>query len=162
MKCPCGTELDLTACCGPALSGERPAPTAEALMRSRYSAYALKNVKYILETCDDRAREEVDETATRNWSERTEWLKLEVLSTKDGGEHDDSGEVEFVARFRDERGKEHSHHEHSTFTRRDGRWLYVDGKMQQNTPTVRESPKVGRNELCPCGSGKKYKKCHAA
>ena len=162
MKCPCGTDLDLTACCGPALSGERPAPTAEALMRSRYSAYALKNVPYILETCDDQAREEVDESATRNWSERTEWLKLEVLSTKAGGEQDQTGEVEFIARFRDERGKEHSHHEHSRFTRRDNRWFYADGKMQQNVPVMREGPKVGRNDPCACGSGKKYKKCHGA
>jgi SEC-C motif-containing protein len=162
MKCPCGSDLELSACCGPALSGERPAPTAEALMRSRYTAYALKDVPYILETCDEEARGEVDEAATRNWAERTEWLGLTIVSTQAGGEHQDRGEVEFIARFRDERGREHTHHEHSTFRKHDGRWFYVDGKMQDKAPVVRESPKVGRNDPCPCGSGKKYKKCHGA
>src|SRR5690349_6659067 len=99
MQCPCGSELGLEACCGPAISGERPAPTAEALMRSRYTAYTQKKGSYIVETHDPDSREEVDEKATQRWAEETECLQLQVLSTKDGGEKDERGEVEFVARF---------------------------------------------------------------
>jgi SEC-C motif-containing protein len=159
MKCPCGTDLAFEACCGPLISGERQAPTAEALMRSRYSAYARKNTQYVVDSHDPETRADLDAEATRGWAERTEWLKLEVLATRAGGETDDTGEVEFVARFRDERDREHSHHERSTFIRRDGRWYYQDGVTPQKTPVTRAMPKVGRNDACPCGSGKKYKKC---
>jgi SEC-C motif-containing protein len=159
MKCPCGTDLALEACCGPIISGERAAPTAEALMRSRYSAYAQKNTQYVIDTHDPEGRADLDPEGTSDWAERTEWLKLDVLNTKAGGENDDTGEVEFVARFRDERGKEHSHHELSTFIRREGRWYYQDGATPEKTPITRATPKIGRNDTCPCGSGKKYKKC---
>jgi SEC-C motif-containing protein len=162
MKCPCGTDLELDACCGPVIAGKRPAPTAEALMRSRYSAYALKNADYILDSHDPQRRGELEPDATRQWAERTQWLGLAVLGTKAGGEHDDRGEVEFVARFRDERGVEHRHHERSTFVRREGRWYFHDGEVQPQAPIKRDAPKVGRNDPCPCGSGKKYKKCCGA
>jgi SEC-C motif-containing protein len=162
MKCPCGTELEFDACCGPIIAGERPAPTAEALMRSRYSAYAQKQVDYIVESHDPQTRGDLDENATADWADRTEWLKLEILNTEKGGESDDTGVVEFVARFRDERGKEHSHHERSTFVRRDGRWYYEDGDTPKSIPVTRGGPKVGRNDPCPCGSGKKFKKCCGA
>jgi SEC-C motif-containing protein len=159
MKCPCGSDVALEACCGPAISGERPAPTAEALMRSRYTAYTQKKGGYIVETHDPATRDEVDEKATQRWAEETEWLQLQVLSTEKGGEQDEDGKVEFVARFKDTRGREHSHHEHSTFKRVDGRWYYHDGEVQKQSPIKRAAPKVGRNDPCPCGSGKKYKKC---
>jgi SEC-C motif-containing protein len=161
-NCPCGSGRSLADCCGPILSGERLAPTAEALMRSRYSAYVQKNVEYILSSCDDDARAEVDEDATRDWAERTDWLQLEIVDTSAGGEQDQFGEVEFVARFRDEKGREHKHHELSTFVRKDGRWYYHDGDIKQDVPVTRSAPKVGRNDACPCGSGKKYKKCCGA
>jgi SEC-C motif domain protein len=162
MKCPCGTELELDACCGPIIAGKRPAATAEALMRSRYSAYAQKNAAYIIESHDPETRGELEPDATRQWADRTQWLQLEVLATEAGGEHDQNGEVEFVARFRDERGQEHSHHERSTFVRREGRWYFHDGVIQPQAPIKRAEPKVGRNDPCPCGSGKKYKKCCGA
>ncbi len=128
-------------------------------MRSRYSAYALRNVQYIIDSCDESTREGVDVEATREWAERTQWLGLEIISTKDGRERDEQGEVEFIARFRDERGREHSHHERSTFKQRDGCWYYLDGTLQKSPPVKRSTAKVGRNDLCPCGSGKKHKKC---
>jgi SEC-C motif-containing protein len=131
-------------------------------MRSRYSAYAVKNVAYILESHDPATRAELDPEATGEWAERSEWLSLAVLNTKAGGEQDQTGEVEFMARFRDKTGKEHSHHELSTFKRVDGRWYYEDGVLPKQTPIKRTEPKVGRNDLCPCGSGKKYKKCCGA
>jgi SEC-C motif-containing protein len=162
MKCPCGTDLELDACCGPIIAGTRAAPTAEALMRSRYTAYAQKNPAYIIESHDPETRGDLEPDATRQWAESTQWLALEVLATQAGGEQDEQGEVEFVARFRDERGREHSHRERSTFVRREGRWYFHDGVIQAQAPIKREAPKVGRNDACPCGSGKKYKKCCGA
>ena len=127
-------------------------------MRSRYTAYALKKPEYILETHDPEKRDDADFDATRDWAERTTWLELQVLSTEAGGESDERGRVEFVARFADDKGGEHRHHERSEFVRREGRWYFHDGKLVA-TPAVRSAPKVGRNDPCPCGSGKKYKKC---
>jgi SEC-C motif-containing protein len=144
------------------ISGERPAATAEALMRSRYTAYDQKNVGYIVESHDPATRGELDPDATREWADQSEWLSLLVLKTEAGGETDQEGVVEFVARFRDGKGREHSHHERSTFARHEGRWFYRDGELQRALPIKRETPKVGRNDLCPCGSGKKYKKCCGA
>ena len=162
MDCPCGNELKYEECCGPIIEGERPAKTAEALMRSRYSAYVKKEVEYITESHDPEGRDTIDEDATREWANTTEWLKLEILGTEAGGEKDDKGEVEFVARFRDRTGREHSHHERSRFIKRDARWYYQDGDVQKQAPVVRGAPKVGRNDPCTCGSGKKYKKCCGA
>jgi SEC-C motif-containing protein len=163
MKCPCGTDLELDACCGPLLAGARAAATPEALMRSRYTAYAVKNARYIVDTHDPQTRDDVDEDEIRNWANRSEWLSLQVLATKAGGADDDRGEVEFIARFRDDRSsKEHAHHERSTFVKREGRWYYQDGETPAQAPVTRSAPKVGRNDPCPCGSGKKYKKCCGA
>jgi SEC-C motif-containing protein len=131
-------------------------------MRSRYSAYALKKIEHIFATHDPETRDDVDETGTRDWAARTTWQSLEIVGTKDGGPNDDHGEVEFIARFADEKGRDLSHHERSTFVRREGRWYFVDGVTPKQAPAKRSEPKVGRNDPCPCGSGKKYKKCHGA
>jgi SEC-C motif-containing protein len=160
MSCPCGSGLELSACCGPIIDGSRFAATPEALMRSRYSAYALQKTEHILATHDPETRDDVDDAATRDWAARTTWQSLEIVDSKDGGPNDDHGEVEFIARFADEKGRELSHHERSTFVRREGRWYFVDGVTPKQAPQKRSEPKVGRNEPCPCGSGKKYKKCH--
>src|SRR5262245_36890559 len=122
MTCPGGSGAALEACCGPIIAGKRPAPTAAALMRSRYTAYATKQIDRVLATHDPETREEVDEAGTRSWAARTTWQSLEIVSTKDGGPEDEAGEVEFVARFQDERGRDLVHHERSTFVKREGRW----------------------------------------
>jgi SEC-C motif-containing protein len=67
--------------------------------------------------------------------------------------------VEFIAKYAID-GNDFKHHERATFRRIDGDWFYMDGDMVKPKPVVRDKPKVGRNEPCPCGSGKKYKKCH--
>jgi SEC-C motif-containing protein len=162
MECPCGTGLPLTDCCGPIVAGERPAPTAEALMRSRYTAYVQQNISYIAESHDPEKRDDFDESATGDWARRATWLGLEIVSTEAGGEGDERGQVEFVARFRDDRGLEHKHHERSQFVRRNGRWYFQDGELQTHAPVARTQPKIGRNDPCPCGSGKKHKKCCGA
>jgi SEC-C motif-containing protein len=161
--CPCGSGKDLEACCGPVLAGE-PAATAEALMRSRYTAYVHGNVDHIMKTYTPKALAGVDRASTEKWSRESTWLGLSVLSTDGGGPDDDEGTVEFVARFKDGADKpEQSHHERARFVRsaRDRRWLYAEGKVV-GPPPVRRDPRPGRNDPCTCGSGKKWKKCHGA
>ena len=130
-------------------------------MRSRYAAYTLQEIDYIVATHDPATVSEVDRDSTAQWAKEATWLGLEIVSTRDGGAGDDTGEVEFIARYRVEAG-EAVHHERSSFRRIDGKWFYVTGDMVKAKPVVRAAPKVGRNEPCPCGSGAKYKKCHGA
>ncbi|MES9980019.1 MAG: YchJ family metal-binding protein, partial [Candidatus Thiodiazotropha sp. 6PLUC5] len=91
----------------------------------------------------------------------SEWLKLEVVETDKGTADDEEGSVEFIATYK-ERGTIRPHHEISHFTRVDGKWYFVDGELVSPKTEVRKQPKVGRNEPCPCGSGKKFKKCCGA
>lgn len=153
--CPCGSGLTLDACCGPYVSGEKNAPTAEALMRSRYTAYVLGNAQYLHDTLakaqqgDDELSEDEIKAAT--------WQKLTIRDTEGGLEDDERGIVEFVAQYKAS-GTQHVHHERSSFIREDGRWVYETGIINPKSAPVK-SQKVGRNDPCPCGSGKKYKKC---
>jgi SEC-C motif domain protein len=130
-------------------------------MRSRYTAYATQNVDYVLATHDPNSRDEVDPEGAATWSREADWQGLEIVATEAGGPADDAGVVEFIARYA-AKGTPVAHHERSTFKKIDGRWFYMDGQMVKARPLVREAPKTGRNEPCPCGSGKKYKKCHGA
>jgi SEC-C motif domain protein len=109
------------ACCGPLLDG-RPATTAEALMRSRFTAYAVGHLDHVFRTWHPRTRP-ADLTLPA-----VEWLALEVVRTEQGGPRDESGVVEFRARSRDA-GGEHVLHETSRFARRGGRWVYLDGDV---------------------------------
>jgi len=153
--------LDITACCGPILAGEAVAATAEALMRSRYTAYTRSDVDYLRESLHPEHRFDFDENATRKWAQKAQWLGLEVVSREGGGEQDDSGRVEFVARYK-ENGVVRTHREMAEFSRVDGAWYFVEGKLVAGETRVNASPKVGRNDPCPCGSGKKFKKCCGA
>ncbi len=157
-KCPCGSELPYVECCGPLIKGEKPAETAEQLMRSRYTAYVKKEIDYLAASLHPGHRKDFDPKSTRDWAESAEWHKLEILGTKAGGAGDTEGEVEFVATFT-QKGKAMKHHELATFTKEDGQWYFVDGKAATPQQYVRSVPKTGRNEPCLCGSGKKYKKC---
>jgi SEC-C motif-containing protein len=133
-----------------------PAKTAEALMRSRYSAYVKGAIDYLIDTVLPEQRFDLDRKSVQEWSESAEWKGLEVKNSS-GGEADSKGKVEFVARFR-QGGLEHTHHEIGRFKRRDGKWYYVDGKV---IPTVPAGAPISRNGPCPCGSGKKFKRCCA-
>jgi SEC-C motif-containing protein len=128
-------------------------------MRSRYTAYTMGEVDYIVETHVPDGRDSVDRDGAAKWAEESTWDGLEIVTTEAGGPDDDEGMVEFIARYSME-GAGFVHHERSTFKKIDGRWYYEDGEMVKKQPKRRETPKVGRNEPCPCGSGKKYKKCH--
>jgi SEC-C motif domain protein len=158
VTCPCGAGPSLDVCCGPFIRGQTQPETAEQLMRSRYSAYTEQAIDYILGTHDPEVDDDVDRESTERWAAESEWLGLEIIDTKAGGAGEERGEVEFVARYRFQ-GADAEHHERATFRRIDGNWRYVNGEMVKPRPVVRDKPRVGRNELCPCGSGKKYKRC---
>jgi SEC-C motif-containing protein len=129
-------------------------------MRARYSAFARRRVEFITATLHPSRQGTHDERETREWSHGSEWLNLEVLNTDEGGEDDARGSVEFVATYRTD-GEEIRHHEVAEFRKKDGKWLFYDGKVRGGDPIRREETKVGRNDPCPCGSGKKFKKCCA-
>lgn len=154
-KCPCGSTLSYAKCCEPLIKGVAPATTAESLMRSRYTAYTKAAIDYLYATTHPEHRKGYDHEGTRTWAESSEWLGLEIVSSR-GGEEDSLGEVEFIARYRED-GNETSHHERGKFKKLDGSWYFTEGKMVTASPII--SNKVGRNEPCPCGSGSKYKKC---
>jgi SEC-C motif-containing protein len=155
--CPCGSGLTYSECCEPYITGAQKAPTAEALMRSRYSAYTEGAVDYIIQTCIRQGERDIDEKATREWSEGSTWLGLKILALSKGQVDDTEGTVEFEARY-EQQGRTEIHHELGRFKKQNGLWLYEDGKIIPHT-VVRGSPKIGRNDPCPCGSGKKYKHC---
>ena len=127
-------------------------------MRSRYSAYAVGAVDYLGETLHPEHRSDWDRDATARWAEQSTWLGLEVVDTQAGGSDDQQGVVEFIARFV-EKGQPKQHRERSRFEKHQGRWFYVEGEVPRPQTQRHETPKVGRNDPCPCGSGKKYKKC---
>jgi SEC-C motif-containing protein len=127
-------------------------------MRSRYSAYVTHAVDYIIDTCHtEKGKADIDYKSTKNWSEQSVWLGLKILSATGGGEDDAEGTVEFEAAY-ERNGLRDIHREQAKFKKAGGRWLYDDGTVSPAT-VVRSGPKTGRNDPCPCGSGKKYKHC---
>ena len=162
-NCPCGSNRPYSECCEPYISGRAKPPTAEALMRSRYSAYAEHEIDYIISTCasatdgEQHGKNDIDQKSTRDWSEQSTWLGLKILSAEKGGIADTEGTVEFEASYERD-GLKDIHHERAEFKKENGAWLYTEGKVFQRT-IVRTGPKIGRNDPCPCGSGKKYKHC---
>ena len=155
--CPCESGIPFNACCEPLLSCERGAATAEALMRSRYTAYTRAAVPYLLATWHPSTRPETIEVEGI-----PHWCGLEILGTEQGGADDSLGMVEFRATaLAGERLI--VLRERSRFVREEGTWYYLDGEFtkeeQPADPTPPATSKVGRNDPCPCGSGKKFKKC---
>ncbi|MEV5833684.1 YchJ family metal-binding protein [Nocardia sp. NPDC052112] len=138
--CPCRRGEAFGGCCGPVLAGERSAATAEALMRARYTAFAVGDIEYLLRSWHPRTRPK-----TLELDPDQRWLFLEIVRTERGGPFDDTGTVEFIAHYTcggDPRipraagprsaagGRRGSLHEVSTFTRVDGAWVYLDGVIE--------------------------------
>ncbi|BDZ42262.1 UPF0225 protein [Paraoerskovia sediminicola] len=123
-RCPCLSGETYGACCGPVHAGERRAPTAEALMRSRYSAFVVggpDGAAHLLRSWHPDTRPpEID------LSDDVRWRRLDVVAAERGGPFDDEGYVEFVAHYRDAEGRA-TVHEISRFVREAGEWFYVDG-----------------------------------
>ncbi|MCI4066511.1 YchJ family protein [Micromonospora sp. R77] len=118
--CPCGSGMPYADCCGPLHRGESTAATAEALMRSRFAAFAVGDADYLRRswhssTRPDRLRLDADQR----------WTRLEILGTDRGGLFDAAGTVRFRAHYR-EAGRAGTLDEHSRFVREDGHWVYLD------------------------------------
>jgi len=124
--CPCGKPLEYAACCGRHVDQGQPAPTAEALMRSRYTAFTLGRDDYLLATWHPDFR-----PSTLNLADDppTKWLGLAVKRFEQTD--DTHAVVEFVARYKIG-GRAHRLHETSRFVREDGNWLYRDGDIHPN------------------------------
>ncbi len=127
-------------------------------MRSRYTAYARGDVDYVVATHDPKKRSPTLRESAAKWAESARFSGLEVVRTEAGGPEDKTGIVEFVATYVED-GTTHTLRERSRFRRSDGHWVYIDGTTPHTETAVRTTPKVGRNAPCPCGSGKKFKKC---
>lgn len=131
MNCYCCSDKNYADCCQLFIDGNLKPPTAETLMRSRYSAYVVKNVDYLLHTTHPSTRKFYDRESIEKWAEQSVWQKLEVLSTVDGNIKDKKGLVEFKAYYLDSSAQPHIHHEHSRFMKELGKWFYVDGKVYE-------------------------------
>ena len=141
--CPCGAGPEYGDCCGRFHQGGR-ASTPLELMRSRYAAYALGLVDYLAETRAPSKRRPDEAAALARSMDRTRWTGLSIVETTESV-------VEFIARYESDEGPGELR-ERSKFILEDGVWYYLDG-------TYPSEKKIGRNEPCPCGSGRKYKKC---
>jgi len=143
--CLCGSTKEFQECCGEIISHKRHAQTPEELMRSRYSAYANADARYLLFSTTQENQHIEDLDPIEEFCAQVTWLKLDVLNAK-------GDIVEFKAYYKDQEGIKVLH-EKSNFLKEDGVWKYKDGELYNS--------KIERNESCPCGSGKKYKKCCA-
>lgn len=152
--CPCTSSLEFKSCCGPIIAGQL-AGTAEALMRSRYTAFATKNLDYLDRTHAPEIRADFNRAEAQRMADETEWHGLKIHKTKNYG---DTEEVEFIIHVR-QGGKLVSKAAQSRFRRENGEWLYVSSKPAPHLAHLRADAKVGRNDPCSCGSGKKFKKC---
>ncbi|MEQ8389543.1 MAG: YchJ family protein [Thalassospira sp.] len=166
--CPCASNQTYGECCGKYHTDKAKAETAEKLMRSRYSAFVVRDGAYLLATLAKEKHDSFDAESIKH--DQTRWSGLEIVECVAGGLLDQSGKVEFIARFIED-GQQGQLHESSNFERRGGKWYYVDGVFpdgtaktvektdKRNEPSSDKVTKTGRNDPCPCGSGKKFKKC---
>lgn len=155
-NCPCNSGKQFDECCGPVLENQS-AKSALTLMRSRFTAYSTGNAEYLHHTTHHNTRAAHKLNDIKEWSQENTWTKLEIINVEHGNINDTRGIVEFKAHFTDKKQKEQVHHERSTFLKEGLQWFYLDGIM--NPPTTDSNKKVSRNDPCPCGSGKKHKKC---
>lgn len=145
--CPCGSAQEYSACCEPYLTGRLTPQTPSHLMRSRYTAFVLKNADYLIKSWHPSCHAAQLRAELKSGFAQTQWHGLTVFDCADG-QTPDEGFVSFVARF-SENGCDGAIIERSRFLNENGRWYYIDGTR----------PQFGRNDPCPCGSGQKFKKC---
>ncbi|MGB0359800.1 MAG: YchJ family protein [Endozoicomonas sp.] len=152
--CPCGSQETLKTCCSLYMENGN-APTAEALMRSRYTAYTMQNISYLIKTTHPEQQSTLKANHVYEQSKKILWQKLEVVNTSAGQSSDTTGTVEFKAWFKEGVSDAMNfHQERSSFIKIVNRWYYIYPNLPfQNAKVPR------RNAPCPCGSNKKYKKC---
>ncbi len=125
--CPCTSKLPFDRCCQPFVEGRKLPPTAAQLMRSRFTAYALGKVDYLIETTASAKRAELDREELAAYCASISCVGLKIVATEQGGAADENGMVKFHASL-SSGGKRHLHVERSTFVREDGAWRYLDGE----------------------------------
>jgi SEC-C motif-containing protein len=149
MMCPCSPDKKYADCCEKFLTGITYPTTLEELMRSRYSAYATANIDYIIKTMAGTALAEFNESDAENDARTCHFTHLTLHGAfAEDGKHF----VEFSAHYYAQ-NKQYVIHECSEFALLDGKWMYVNGEGEEDRSDI------GRNDSCPCGSGKKFKKC---
>jgi len=146
VDCPCGSKALYSACCKPFIQGDTKPSHCEQLMRSRYTAYSMGEADYLIKTWHPSKQNQLNRDELLQSAKETQWLRLEILKSNQNGVF---GMVEFKAFF-----NSNCLHELSRFEKIADQWFYVDGDVGPHGQI-----KVGRNDSCPCGSGKKYKKC---
>jgi len=156
--CPCGSQKELEQCCLPIIKNRQEAPTAERLMRARYSAFALGEIDFIISSHHSETATGIDRGYIAKWSKESEWNGLEIVKTENGLEADETGRVIFHAFYRRDR-ESISHSENAFFKKENNSWKFYDSEPLTNAPIVNKDPPIGRNDPCRCGSGKKFKKC---
>ena len=156
--CPCGSKINLNQCCLPIIQGQRKPGTAVELLRARYTAFTQGAVEFILSSHHSRTVDEIKKDEIEDWSKNSEWLGLNIVQVEGGKESDTQGTIIFGAKYKAE-GKDHDHWEKSYFEKENGDWKFLDAEGIQTGTLRRAEPKIGRNDPCPCGSGKKFKKC---
>ncbi|HNX93616.1 MAG TPA: YchJ family metal-binding protein [Holophaga sp.] len=125
--CPCTSKRPFDACCAPFLSGQKAPETAEQLMRSRFSAYAMLRADYLVDTTAEAEREKLDVDELARYCRAVKCISLKVLKTEGGGAQDETGTVLFHASLQIN-GRRMLHRELSQFVRENGRWVYLDGE----------------------------------
>ena len=151
-NCKCGSGKKYQSCCEPFIKGTAIPQTPEELLRSRFVAYATQNIKYVEATTHTKKMNQFNYDDALEWSKTAKWDKLEIISFPK------ENEIEFVAWYQED-GEPVRHHETAQFKKEGDCWFFYDSRFPNTGTVVNESPKVGRNDTCPCGSGKKYKKC---
>jgi SEC-C motif domain protein len=133
--CPCGSTVHFLQCCEPYLTGAAFAPTAETLMRSRYTAYSKGYVDYLIATLHPKSRQKNERLTLLESIQNTQWIRLTIIKTQKGQAQDKRGVVEFVALYQPaQKGvskpdRANQLHERSRFVKEDGQWFYVDGDI---------------------------------
>jgi SEC-C motif-containing protein len=129
-RCPCGLPRSLSGCCGRFLAGTDTPATAEALMRSRYTAYTQGAVDYLIATTAAPTRPALDRDELADYCKHLRGVSLQIVETVAGGPGDTTGVVHFAATLR-AHGRKFVQRERSRFTREDGRWVYLDGEVER-------------------------------
>lgn len=159
-SCYCGLTLPFASCCQPFINGIKFAETAEQLMRSRYSAYATKASDYLFHTTALPSQQSNSKQAIKEWAEHTKWLKLSIEKADSVivSEYDSNTPptVQFTALYLHQ-NKLYQLTERSIFIVENQQWKYLSGNILVDS--LLTTPK--RNEHCPCGSYKKFKRCCA-
>ncbi|WP_143869721.1 YchJ family protein [Catenovulum sediminis] len=151
-NCPCCSGLKFKDCCADKISRKNPAQTPLELMRARYSAYAVKDIDFLVFSQDSRTHSENIRQEIADFANAVKFIKLEIHNHQHDNET--QGHVNFSAYYASN-GQIHHLTENSQFVFKDGEWFYLSGDTDFSTL------KINRNETCPCGSGKKFKRCCA-